>query len=375
MSQWKSFGLAIFAAVGLLGETASSARAQCSIAGNPCATEWSHGSAINIGGLPGSNESQAYGINDRGQAVGYSDVGGLDYPTEWRHGSVIDLGRLSDSAESIAFSINDAGQAVGFSTGNSIRYQEATEWNHGSVIGLGVLPVPGFNSSVASAINNAGQVVGQSSCRSVVCSGPIGLATEWSSGKIIDLGGLSPPSPTDFLQSSVANSINDVGQVVGASTIGVLNVGFTEIATEWSDGKVINLGGLAGSNESQAYGINDRGQAVGFSVVGGVEYATEWSNGSVIDLGPGVAEAINDAGQVVGLNGLGSNVGFATEWSFGSVINLGPGEANGINDLGQIVGVSSGPFPVPELSTWAMLLLGFAGLGYVGYRQAKRARP
>jgi PEP-CTERM motif len=27
---------------------------------------------------------------------------------------------------------------------------------------------------------------------------------------------------------------------------------------------------------------------------------------------------------------------------------------------------------VPEPSTWAMMLLGFAGLGYVGYRRAKR---
>ncbi len=28
---------------------------------------------------------------------------------------------------------------------------------------------------------------------------------------------------------------------------------------------------------------------------------------------------------------------------------------------------------VPELSTWAMMLLGFGGLGYAGYRKAKRA--
>jgi hypothetical protein len=28
---------------------------------------------------------------------------------------------------------------------------------------------------------------------------------------------------------------------------------------------------------------------------------------------------------------------------------------------------------VPESSTWAMLLLGFAGLGFAGYRQARRA--
>jgi hypothetical protein len=31
-----------------------------------------------------------------------------------------------------------------------------------------------------------------------------------------------------------------------------------------------------------------------------------------------------------------------------------------------------GPTPVPEASTWAMILLGFAGLGFAGYR-AKRA--
>ena len=30
---------------------------------------------------------------------------------------------------------------------------------------------------------------------------------------------------------------------------------------------------------------------------------------------------------------------------------------------------------VPEPSTWAMMLLGFAGLGIVGYRQTRRARP
>jgi hypothetical protein len=32
-------------------------------------------------------------------------------------------------------------------------------------------------------------------------------------------------------------------------------------------------------------------------------------------------------------------------------------------------------FVVPEPSTWAMLLLGFAGLGFLGYRQTRRAKP
>jgi hypothetical protein len=29
---------------------------------------------------------------------------------------------------------------------------------------------------------------------------------------------------------------------------------------------------------------------------------------------------------------------------------------------------------VPEFSTWAMMLLGFAGLGFAGYRRAKDGR-
>ena len=29
---------------------------------------------------------------------------------------------------------------------------------------------------------------------------------------------------------------------------------------------------------------------------------------------------------------------------------------------------------VPEPSTWAMMLLGFAGLGFAGYRHARKAR-
>jgi PEP-CTERM motif len=30
---------------------------------------------------------------------------------------------------------------------------------------------------------------------------------------------------------------------------------------------------------------------------------------------------------------------------------------------------------IPEASTWAMMLLGFAGLGFAGYRKTKRGEP
>jgi uncharacterized membrane protein len=80
----------------------------------------------------------------------------------------------------------------------------------------------------------------------------------------------------------------------------------SNVATEWSGGRVINLGGLPGSTSSFAFDINDAGRAVGASVVGSIIYATEWRGGRVINLRglPGSARSeatsINDAAQVVG---------------------------------------------------------------------------
>src|SRR5271166_5315718 len=74
--------------------------------------------------------------------------------------------------------------------------------------------------------------------------------------------------------SSSASGINNCGQVVGVS-----EVGGSYYATEWSGGKIINLGGLPGSTYSSASGIINAGQVVGVSEVGGSYYATEWSGG------------------------------------------------------------------------------------------------
>jgi probable HAF family extracellular repeat protein len=149
MSYWKSFGLAIFAMLCLLGETAGRAAAQ--------ATVWSGGRVRILTGVQGSPAS-AYGINDSGEVVGSSYVGGgQSHATEWSGDKVIDLGGLPGFRYSFAQSINDAGQAVGYSIGSM---ESATEWNGGGVIDLGGLP--GSIGGVAVSINNAGQAVGAS---------------------------------------------------------------------------------------------------------------------------------------------------------------------------------------------------------------------
>jgi probable HAF family extracellular repeat protein len=271
-----------------------------SLVGGRVATEWSNGQVI---ALPGSTYSEALGINDARQVVGFSLVGGNQSDTEWSNGQIIDLG--SSGSASMATGINDAGQVVGQSMSMHGGSQVATEWSNGQVIELGGLPGSTFSS--ANSINNTGRVVGFSAVGEGVIGGvlmsPVDVATEWSNGQVIELGGL--PSFTD----SFAESINVAGQVVGESTDAAGHV----VATEWSNGQVINLPLLPGFTESQALGINDAGQVVGISTdAAGLSAATEWSNGQVIALGdlPGLAVGINDSGQVVGAS---SSVDFVPE--------------------------------------------------------------
>ena len=53
---------------------------------------------------------------------------------------------------------------------------------------------------------------------------------------------------------------------------------------------------LPGSTSSVAHSINDVGQVVGYSIVECVLHATEWNGAAVIDLGVGQAFGISDVG-------------------------------------------------------------------------------
>jgi uncharacterized membrane protein len=77
-----------------------------------------------------------------------------------------------------------------------------------------------------------------------------------------------------------------------------------QVATEWSGGHVIYLGGLPGSVASYAFGVNNARRVAGYSIAGNSFYAAEWSGGKVIDLRglPGYsnnqAYGINNAGPI-----------------------------------------------------------------------------
>jgi hypothetical protein len=140
---------------------------------------------------------------------------------------------------------------------------------------------------------------------------------------------------------------------------------------------------------SQATGVNDGGWIVGFYQPTATTFDGFVDESGVISAvsAPGALDTtalgVNDLGWIVGnyTNAMGTfgfvDKGgvFTTLDPFGST-NV---TANGINDLGKIVGFyvdangnTIGFTTVPEPSTWAMLTLGFAGLGFAGYRNARR---
>ena len=54
---------------------------------------------------------------------------------------------------------------------------------------------------------------------------------------------------------------------------------------------------------------------------------------------------------------------------FVGFVDVGPIGSLTLSD--NYVGLVGLTLPVPESSTWAMMLIGFAGLGFAGYRKAK----
>jgi probable HAF family extracellular repeat protein len=116
-----------------------------------------------LGTLPGGNVSQAIGINERGQVIGYSFIASGDqHATLFGKGILTNLGLLPGGENCAANAINNRGQVVGWSTASE-NNEHAFLFEHGVMTDLGMLP--GGNQSIARQINNRSQVVGYSATR------------------------------------------------------------------------------------------------------------------------------------------------------------------------------------------------------------------
>ena len=88
----------------------------------------------------------------------------------------------------------------------------------------------------------------------------------------------------------------------------------------WSQSKGIRRLGTLGGDQSTANGINNQSEVVGASTnAAGEMRAFYWTaSRGMVDLGPGIANAISDAGDIVGLAPVGLSGEFevwhATRW-------------------------------------------------------------
>ena len=191
--------------------------------------------------------SRAHEINDSGQVAGWDRAPGATdrrLPVLWTGGIPTILNTLPQHANALALSLNTQGVAVGQSApaptgGNGSR---AVVWNGLTPTDLGTL---GGQQSLAQGINDAGQIVGFS----FLADGSL-RATLWENGSIVNLG-----SGGNF---SYATAINNKGQIVGSST-----GPFNPRAYLWDHGTMTNIDPRGTGGDSIAFDINELGSIVG----------------------------------------------------------------------------------------------------------------
>ena len=254
------------------------------------------GTLVDINTL-GGTYSSAFFITNSGLLLGTSQTAKGHYRPflSVLTNSLFDLGE--HHLFSSALGANDEGQVVGckvVTDEHGTLHKRAFLYSSRGVIDLGTF---GGKQSDATAINNSGEVVGHlytdyhdGNRRAIL----------YRSGDITQLGTLGG-------RDSTGVGINDVGQVIGYATL----PGGDQRAFLYTKGRIRNLGTLAGGTQSFAYGINNQGQVVGSSdAKDSALRAFIYRDGVMSDLNESIprnsgwllteARGINERGQIVG---------------------------------------------------------------------------
>ena len=242
--------------------------------------------------VPGATDTEAYGINDAGQIVGaFGNNTGVHgfLDTGGSYTTIVVPGApLITTAQNI----NNVGQIVGIFGNNFVQ--------HGFLDTGGnftQLDVPGLSGlqqyTIANGINDAGQIVGSYSDSQHLFMGQ-------SSQGFVYTGGNFTPLNVPGATNTAAYGINNLGQIVGTFSNSSLNShGFLDTGGNFSQIDV------PGATDTVAYGINDAGQIVGTFDDSTGHHSFLYTGGNFAQLDvPGafqtLASDINSTEQIVG---------------------------------------------------------------------------
>jgi probable HAF family extracellular repeat protein len=265
------------------------ALSQTGLVAEPRGLVFDHGTVQQIAGLPGSDGTTVFGINDVGAIVGGSNTASAVRAfVSTSGGGTRQLQPLPGDTASTAFAVNNLGEASGFSSGPG--GERAVVWRaDGTVTAL-----PGAAALVMRAygINELKDAVG------AINQGTGSRAVLWPRG--------GPPQTLALLPGHVtgeALGVNAAGTVVGYSA----NAANARRAALWSaGGGVTSLGTLPGGDFSQAFGINDRGDVVGASSTSVGHRAFLWTRAAGLqDLNALIAPSPFVLTKAVGINNVG----------------------------------------------------------------------
>ena len=335
--------------LGLLSPTGINSWAQVVGNDNHHAVLWSFGHIRRLGTLAGGTFSWAAAINDFGAVTGTADGPGqivsrfggsaiacndLLQPFIWTEQTQMrGLGTVGPASDEAGFddngcpfpfyaaAINNRGQVVGYTGQLPDVFQWVFLWTNAQGMSI-------FGSSwwytYGNGISNSGEIVGENG------NGESGYATYWKDGAATELSGL--PGISGFA-GSAANGINDLGQIVGWSTLHNEAAATSYIhAVNWTpSGKISDLGTLSGDTDSSASKINLFGLVIGSS--GNAVTNTTILGGQDADYGAGPLEVIGRPfiwSEATGMLDLNKLIRPHSGWVLNTVTD--------INQWGQIVG-------------------------------------
>jgi probable HAF family extracellular repeat protein len=269
---------------------------------------WDAGNVTDLTTLPGANNSSVYAtsINNNGAIVG----GGLTtnnsiYQAFISNGITVSALPPTYNCTAqcdyiLAEDINDSGTVV-LNNGRDglVQQSNGTTTPIFSTRVLLNISINNNNQVVGSAIFSGGSVTGLFSDNG---SQPIRLIAE------------AEPDSSYRLARSTANDINDAGSIVGSGSVSTSLTDSAIEATLWTDPTQpgVSLGTLGGES-SDALGINDSQQIVGYSTLadGSTQHAFLWEDDQLIDLNSLVdpesgweltsAFEINNSGDIIGV--------------------------------------------------------------------------